>query len=221
MVSVRSTVPDLVADDTTESSDSDSDSDFVPAPSNSYQQDPEERIARERIEQEHIARLTDEHAAIKKKIELELTKAAVERTEGTERKVATSTGETKEGTSGSMFSSVSFLQQNYSKSKETETYRLQTAELNKLADTVTKLIDDAHDKTHQQINEHHDNSNMIADENMKSLMNRLNDMEVDADGMSTDDDMPSLVPCDSTDDDTDDESSLSLSSSSSSSSSSL
>ena len=82
-------------------------------------------------------------------------------------------------------------------------------------------IDDAHDKTRQQINEHHDNSNMIADENMKSLMNRLNDMEVDADGMSTDDDMPSLVPCDSTDDDTDDESSLSLSSSSSSSSSSL
>ena len=106
MVSVRSTVPDLVADDTTESSDSDSDSDFVPAPSNSYQQDPEERIARERIEQEHIARLTDEHAAIKKKIELELTKAAVECTERTERKVATSTvetkGETKERTSGKL-----------------------------------------------------------------------------------------------------------------------
>ena len=59
----------------------------------------EERIARERMDQEHIARLTDERAAIKKEIELESTKAAVKRTE---RKVAISTGDLKEGTSSKL-----------------------------------------------------------------------------------------------------------------------
>ena len=56
----------------------------------------EERVARERMEQEHIARLTDERAAIKKEMELESSKAVAVAVERIKREVATSTGETKE-----------------------------------------------------------------------------------------------------------------------------